>query len=169
MNVRRAGVADAAGVAAVQRAAWMSAYSGFIDPSRIAERSAGQTEDAWRVRLSSSRAVTFVAVGEGDAVVGFSSVGYAEEDDLPRETTGTLLALYVEPEQWSRGIGRALHEAALDWMRSQGWTEAVLWVLAGNGRARAFYAKAGWSSEPATLLDDPDFWNAPTLRYRRAL
>jgi GNAT superfamily N-acetyltransferase len=165
--VRRAAAEDAAGIAAVQRAAWMASYSGFIDPSRIAERGAQQTEEAWRVRLSGDRAVTWVAADVAGVVVGFCSAGYAEEDDVPG--AANLLALYVEPETWSRGVGRALHDTALEWMRSEGYREAVLWVMAGNGRARDFYRKAGWVAEPATLIDDPDFWNAPTLRYRRSL
>ena len=166
--IRPAVAADAADIARVQRAAWMSAYSGFIDPGRIAERSERQTEEAWAARLDSSRAVTWVAVAEG-AVVGFGTAGFAEEPDLADVRAANLLALYVDPEHWSHGHGRALQGEALAWMRSEGYSVAVLWVMAGNGRARAFYVKGGWTPEPATLLDDEHFWDAPTLRYRRDL
>jgi GNAT superfamily N-acetyltransferase len=166
--IRRATPEDAEGIARVQGAAWMSAYSGFIDPGRLAERGEVQTRETWEVRLASDRALTWVALEEA-AVVGFASAGYAEEEDLASSRVAILLALYVDPERWSQGHGRALHDEAVSWMRSEGYKLGVLWVMAGNGRGRAFYTKAGWTPEPATLVDDPAFWNAPSLRYRMQL
>ena len=166
--IRRATAGDAAGIARVQAAAWMSAYAGFIDPSKIAAKAENGLE-RWTARVASDRALTWVACDEAGEVLGFVAAGRADETDLPSEQTGCLFALYVDPERWSRGVGRGLLECAVEWMRGEGWTQAVLWVLVGNGRARAFYAKAGWRPEPHTVENDPMFWDAPTLRYRREL
>lgn len=45
---------------------------------------------------------------------------------------------------------------------------ACLWVLAGNGRARRFYERQGWSADGATRLLDG--WGNPAeARYERPL
>ncbi|MGO9874305.1 MAG: GNAT family N-acetyltransferase [Acidimicrobiia bacterium] len=43
-------------------------------------------------------------------------------------------------------VGRALIAAAREHLRSQGFTEACLWVLVGNDRAERFYRADGWVS-----------------------
>jgi GNAT superfamily N-acetyltransferase len=58
---------------------------------------------------------------------------------------GVVQTLYVMPEFWSRGIGSALHDHALDRLRKVNVREARLWTLTENHRARAFYEKRGWS------------------------
>ncbi|WP_051764382.1 GNAT family N-acetyltransferase [Saccharothrix syringae] len=57
---------------------------------------------------------------------------------------GELLQLQVDPAHWGRGVGHALHEAALAELRGLGLTTARLDVFAGNERARAFYTAHGW-------------------------
>jgi GNAT superfamily N-acetyltransferase len=55
-----------------------------------------------------------------------------------------LRRLYVIPEQWGRGVGSSLHDAALRLAQQAGATTAWLWVLEQNDRARAFYEHRGW-------------------------
>jgi ribosomal protein S18 acetylase RimI-like enzyme len=38
-------------------------------------------------------------------------------------------------------------EAALAAIRERGYREAILWVLAGNHRAQAFYERRGWNRD----------------------
>jgi GNAT superfamily N-acetyltransferase len=56
---------------------------------------------------------------------------------------GELDGLFVEPELWGRGIGRALADAAVHDARNRGYT---LWVIANPG-ARGFYERCGFSVE----------------------
>jgi GNAT superfamily N-acetyltransferase len=60
-----------------------------------------------------------------------------------------LRDLYVVPEAWGSGVARALHGAALDWMRPRA-DEAMLWVGEGNARARRFYEREGWRADGET-------------------
>lgn len=55
-----------------------------------------------------------------------------------------LCHLYVDPSCWGRGIGAALHDAAVAALRDAGATTAWLWVLRKNDRARAMYERRGW-------------------------
>ncbi|HYC38826.1 MAG TPA: GNAT family N-acetyltransferase [Usitatibacter sp.] len=52
-------------------------------------------------------------------------------------------ALFVAPGREGRGIGRALHDAMLDWYFGTG--AASLWLSTDGGtRAERFYRRAGW-------------------------
>ncbi|MFI9006506.1 GNAT family N-acetyltransferase [Actinosynnema sp. NPDC053489] len=57
---------------------------------------------------------------------------------------GALLQLQVDPRCWGRGVGHALHEAAMAELRDLGVRTATLDVFAENHRARRFYADHGW-------------------------
>jgi len=76
----------------------------------------------------------FVAERYG-AIVGFAAV-------LPRaDGAAELDALFVEPREWRRGIGRALVEHCVHVARRQG---AGMLHVVGNPHAEAFYAACGF-------------------------
>ncbi|HJU77008.1 MAG TPA: GNAT family N-acetyltransferase [Sphingomicrobium sp.] len=56
---------------------------------------------------------------------------------------GELDGLFVEPDLWGQGVGRALTDAAVHEARRRGFT---LWVVA-SPTARGFYEKCGFSVE----------------------
>lgn len=56
---------------------------------------------------------------------------------------GELDGLFVEPELWGRGFGRALVEAAVHEARRKGLSVTVV----TNPAARAFYEKCGFAVE----------------------
>ena len=61
-----------------------------------------------------------------------------------QSTKGELYALFVHPDHWGVGAGRALADAACADLRAAGCTTVNLWVLEANTRARRFYAKYGF-------------------------
>ena len=83
-------------------------------------------------------------------IVGWTSFGASRDADAPANT-GEIMAIYLAPEAWSSGVGRALWLAALDRMTAQGFTTVTLWVIAGNARAIRFYTAAGFAAEPLSL------------------
>lgn len=64
--------------------------------------------------------------------------------------TGEVLALYVLPELFRRGIGAALLQWATTESAARGWTQLTLWTLAANAGARAFYERCGWVLDGAS-------------------
>jgi len=56
---------------------------------------------------------------------------------------GTIWALFVDPAEEGRGIGRHLLPCALEDLRRAGWTEAHLTTDVGS-RAERFYEAGGW-------------------------
>jgi GNAT superfamily N-acetyltransferase len=100
----------------------------------------------------------WVAEREG-RVVGHATV--AVDDAL-----GELSALYVVPEEWGSGVAGALLGEAVAGMRDLGATEATLWVVEGNTRARRFYEREGWSADGETKSS---MFDIKEVRYRRLL
>jgi GNAT superfamily N-acetyltransferase len=97
-------------------------------------------------------------------VVGFAWTGLSRDGDA----TGLaeLYAINLHPDAWGRGAGSALLRAAQAEIAGRGHDEAVLWVVPGNTRARRFYERHGWTSDPIEVADGV---SVPELRYRRSL
>jgi GNAT superfamily N-acetyltransferase len=167
MILRPAVPSDAMAVARVHVRAWRVAYRGlmpddYLDGLRAEDR-------AQRYDFASgdaSRPRTLVAV-EADEIVGFATISGCRDEDVPDH--GELCALYVEPERWSRGIGRALASEARNELLRLGFANAVLWVVAGNARAEAFYRADGWTADG--LHRTRQIWSVTvdTVRYSRRL
>ena len=88
------------------------------------------THEQLQTNLTGARC--FVAIDDGDMV------------GIVQAESGWLKHLYVAPSHWQRGIGAALHDAALDALRADGSPTASLWVLEKNATARAMYERRGW-------------------------
>jgi GNAT superfamily N-acetyltransferase len=63
------------------------------------------------------------------------------------------------------GIGSVLYEAAWGAVAAMGYTEAGLWVLEANARARSFYEHRGWTLLSGQILEWPAL-GAIEVRYR---
>jgi ribosomal protein S18 acetylase RimI-like enzyme len=161
MKVRRASADDSLAIETVRVHGWRSAYRHVFPPDELdalpidAER--------WRSRLRvPPRGWTTMVCEDGGSVVGFSSVGPSRDAD----GLGELYAIYVEPEAWSTGAGRALMEAAERQLASE-YDAALLWVLEDNPRARRFYERAGWTADGARKAEERLGVRAPEVRYRK--
>jgi ribosomal protein S18 acetylase RimI-like enzyme len=144
-SVRRADPADARAIAEVSVAGWQEAYrgmlpDGFLDSLRVDSRERGWHE--MLTRDEPGRTPAWVAEEEG-RVAGFVSCGPPRDEDVPLPGA-EIYAIYVRPELWRGGIGRALLDTATAHLRATGARTLVLWVLEANERARAFYEAMGW-------------------------
>lgn len=102
-----------------------------------------------------SEGAVFVAETQG-AVDGFCVVIMSSADEAELE------GLFVEPDRWRKGIGRALVEHGAGAARARG--AASITVVAGP-EARAFYERCGFAYESdATTL----FGSAVLMRRRFA-
>jgi GNAT superfamily N-acetyltransferase len=167
MNLRPAVPDDAMAVARVHVRAWQVAYRGlmpdeYLDGLKPQERA--QRYDF--ASLDPAKPRTLVAL-EADTMLGFATIAPARDEDAAGQ--GELCALYVEPDLWGRGVGRALASAARNELYRLGFTKAVLWVAAGNARAQRFYRADGWT--PDTLQRAQQVWrvSVTTVRYSRVL
>lgn len=120
---------------------------------------------------SSAPAAAAVAPSAAGADRG-GACGKAGPDPLTADgragIVGELYALYVTPAWWSAGAGRALMDRVLTSLEADGYRRAVLWVLAGNGRARRFYERAGFTPDGGTHILS-GLGGILELRYSREL
>ncbi len=166
MEIRQAKQADANLVARLHVRAWQVAYKGLIPEEYLSGLQPEVRARSYSFESSDPRdPVTLVAIEE-DAIVGFATTRPAKGDETGE--IGELLGLYVDPERWGCGVGRALIGAANERLRQQGFREAILWVLAGNRRAERFYQHNGWSPD-GTGHKEFDGMSIEVVRYRRSL
>jgi GNAT superfamily N-acetyltransferase len=146
ITLRPAVVEDAESLARCHLTCWREAYSGLVDPDRLAPALAAVDERAerWRQILAGSSGT--VLAEDAGAVVGFASVGPQCDDDL--DVARTLHALYVLQSHQRLGVGHRLLEGVL------GQADCSLWVLATNARARVFYRQHGFVADGTRKVDD---------------
>nr|WP_103341126.1 GNAT family N-acetyltransferase [Amycolatopsis sp. CA-126428] len=154
-TVRAATVADAPAIGEIHVRSWQAAYAGLIPAEFLARLSASSRAAAWARRIGDGGGVL---VAEEDGVIaGFAAFGPSQ-----------LYALYLLPEFWGRGLGRTLHDRVVEELSGD---SAVLWVLATNERAKAFYVRQGWVDDGARQTETIDDGRVTLeeMRFRRPL
>jgi ribosomal protein S18 acetylase RimI-like enzyme len=96
-------------------------------------------ERTWRRHLEQGHPLA-VAL-DGSYVVGFAAGGPCQ-DCLPG-FTAELYAIYLLRRAQRRGVGTRLFETVRTSLAAAGFEDLMLWVLADNHPARAFYRKRG--------------------------
>ncbi|WP_399932587.1 GNAT family N-acetyltransferase [Streptomyces kanamyceticus] len=161
--------ADCAAVAEIRVLGWRSAYAGLMPQAFLDGLSVEEGTEQLRERLARGRAGAVDLIAErADRTVGWACFGPARDSDVPPEEA-ELYALYVHPEQYSTGVGRALLLECAARCTAAGRPRLRLWVIEGNTRARRFYERFGFvpdgAVDPQTVGDTP----VPEVRYRRDL
>lgn len=134
---------DAEAIARLHVAAWRKAYRGIVPDEVLEGLDVGEFELGWKQRLAADPSILVAEVG--GAVAGFAVMGRSSDPDLVPEVTGEVHGLYVAPEHWATGVGRALWDAAFDMLRDHGFVDVVIWTFAANERAHRFYRARGCS------------------------
>ncbi|MPZ00132.1 MAG: GNAT family N-acetyltransferase [Actinophytocola sp.] len=155
VELRDATQDDAHAIANVLVRSWRAAYRGLLPDDVLAGLSIPDREQFWSEVLAARPAHTRTVVATiAGVIVGFAATGPPlVPTDRADPTLGDLYALYLTPGLWRRGIGTQLHAAALDRLRSFGFTHAGLWVLDTNERALSFYHRHGWTDTGRSQLD----------------
>ena len=165
--VRDARPEDAVAIARVHTRSWQVGYAHAFPAEALACISVDRRAENMARQLVSMppRAVVLVAEIE-DEVLGFAFVGAARGED---ETVGEVYSIYVDPDHWGSGLGRALIAEAEERLGAAGFIEAILWVLDDNPRARRFYEAAGWTHDGVTKQDSHLDTEVTEVRYRKRL
>jgi GNAT superfamily N-acetyltransferase len=163
VQVRVAREPDAHAIERIRVCSWRVAYRHVFPPDEL--DALPIDPERWRVRIVTPPSGWTTLVAETDeGVVGFASVGPSRDE----EHIGELYAIYVDPEAWSTGAGRALIERAEEQLRGE-YETATLWVLEDNPRARTFYERAGWTADGNWKAEERFGVRATEVRYRKSL
>jgi len=159
-------------VAALHIRAWQVAYRGQIPDAYLASLGTlrRQRSEMWRrwIEGMSSLADGVLVAQVSEDVRGFCAYG-PSRDDAVDGTVGEIDSIYVDPDHWGRGAGRALLRKATELLAVAGFREATLWVLDTNDRARHFYDAAGWRPDGGAKGKERGGAQLRELRYRLAL
>lgn len=134
---RPAVLSDAQPISAFHTQCWLDSYSGIVPQDYLEGIDVRDREVSWLDRLSSDLRHTVLAL-RGDIIIGLVSWARTDQVDLPFLE---LMSLYVAASYRGGGVAHALLVRAL------GGAPAHLLVFEENHRARAFYAKHGFSAD----------------------
>jgi GNAT superfamily N-acetyltransferase len=168
MQIRQATAEDARAIAVIHVAASLAAYRGLIPDAVQASFTVERREATWREILSTGDAQVWIAERDGQAL-GWICVGRSRDTDA-NATSGEVRAMYIDPQSWRHGIGRALWAEAEAHCRSQGFSTVTLWVFEANTRALAFYRSLGFTVDPGqTITRERGGQPQVEIRMRRKL
>ena len=149
VRIRRAQRADAGAIAEIHVGSWQSAYRGILPDNVLDQLSVEQRAQKWSEILAGGESTTIVAEDRG-AIVGFANFAASRDADADATRVAEILAVYVSPSCWGRGVGTRLCEAALGELAAGGFAEVTLWVLQRNEQAIGFYDGLGFTTDGAT-------------------
>ncbi len=126
---------------------WHSAYAGAVDQDFLNGLSVHEREEGWTKWLDNPEIYASIAYVQ-DHPVGFIAYGKIETLPLGQSTirpqyTSEILALYILPDYWKQGIGKALMIHAVQVLKEKKHSGLCLWVLDKNKNACAFYERMG--------------------------
>lgn len=150
--IRAATPDDVDGVARIWAVGWADGHLGHVPPELVRYRREDQFESRARDRLDT----TWVAESCGQAM-GFVVVKGDEVEQI-----------YVDRTARGTGVAAMLLRKAEAEIRRAGHRRAWLAVVAGNERARRFYARQGWrDAGPMSYLAETEAgpMAVPTHRY----
>lgn len=151
MIIRDANIDDAPRLAQIRIAGWEQAYRGIMPDAVLDNMNYERSVQRWHENLTAKRDdYVFVAELDGQAG-GFAAGGAGRDSDA--EYDGELYAIYVLPELQGQGAGKALAQAAMDWLRAHGYHKMLIWVLRDNQPARRFYEALGGTVVRERMLE----------------
>jgi ribosomal protein S18 acetylase RimI-like enzyme len=148
MHIGPALLEDAHAVAQVHVLSWQHAYRNVLPSEFLSQLSIEGHAAMWLESIANGVPELLVAKVQG-AVVGFVAFGPARDEGASPKSA-EVWAIYLAPEWWSSGVGRALWLAARERMLEQSVRSVSLWVIASNHRAVTFYRAAGFQPAAAS-------------------
>ena len=130
-QVRAAGASDVDAIASIWHAGWCDGHLGHVPDELLAVR----TPESFLER-SAALIDEFQVIIVDDSVAGFHLI---VDDEVEQ--------FYVSRQYRGQGISDELMRHAEETIRSAGHLSMWLAVVAGNDRARGFYARQGWIDE----------------------
>ena len=148
MNIKTATLYDVKEISYIHASSWKTAYKGIVPQEYLDNLKYDYWVSAFEKWISDNTIISKLAYVGNDAI-GCIAYGKSRDVDLP--DWGEIVSLYVLPESWGKGVGKALLESALNDMHHKGFENIYLWVLEENLRAQQFYRKNGFSKSEDEL------------------
>jgi GNAT superfamily N-acetyltransferase len=143
-------LADVDGIAEVHIQVWREAYASLMPSGYLADLDQEQFARSWRGRLEgqqSAEVMQLLGLSPDAPIVAIGSARPSRDEDAPK--AWELFAINVLAAAHGTGL------ADLMMAELVGDRPSSLWVLDGNKRALAFYARYGFVPDGATTKHEP--------------
>ena len=168
MQVRQATIADARTIAQIHVETWRAAYRGRMPDVVLDSLDMEKRAAFWKNYLACQSHGTLVAELNQN-IVGFCDLIPSRDQDSNPHIIAEIVAIYVHPNHWRQGAGRALCHRTLAAARHGNFSAVTLWVLASNMAARNFYQAMGFQLDSATKSEPMANYEIHEVRYRTSI
>lgn len=157
---------DAEDIAKVQVKSWRESYVGILPQATLDDQSVIARYREWSVDLEPTATYrwVYVAVDPAHGIVGFIEAR-AHAGERIKEYTFEIPVLYILRSHARRGLGRRLMRAIAGLLMDKGTGPIVLWALADNAAARAFYEAVGGTL--VAVRTEPNIGGSALLAHYR--
>lgn len=131
---REASEMDRAALGQIFYQSWQSAYREILPPEVLDNLTPASAEPKGRIDPK-----TTLVLADGEKVIGLTVVGASRTPE--KSDWGEIYSLYLLPDYFGQGWGKALLELALERLTDLGYSHIHLWVIAQNERAQRLYQR----------------------------
>jgi ribosomal protein S18 acetylase RimI-like enzyme len=163
MTTRHALESDARALAEIYIATLRDAFGGVMPADFQHETDVAARQEKIRNSIATGACAWLVCAVE-DEIAAYCSLSAPRDEDLPPDH-GEIAVFGTMSAHRRKGHGDALMDAVRHEAARRGWRVLVLWVVAENTAARAFYEKHGFRPDGTTRDEDRGF-PATIVRYR---
>jgi ribosomal protein S18 acetylase RimI-like enzyme len=139
IQIREAKPDDAIELARVHEESWRSTYQGIIPHLHLERMISRRGPRWWHQSIRRGNSMSVMAFNGQPQ--GYASYGQARH--APNRSTGEIYELYVSPCFQGLGLGKKLFVHARRMLERRGLRTLVIWALAENEAACAFYSHQG--------------------------
>ncbi|PWW30575.1 L-amino acid N-acyltransferase YncA [Cytobacillus oceanisediminis] len=140
MNIRKAVLTDAKGIAKVHVDSWRTTYKNIIPDEFLKKLSYDQRTDLWNRNITKEGNYVFVAENDEGEIIGFADCGKRESNNATN--SGDLTAIYLFQEYQGKGVGKQLLKQLFLQFVELGFNRVFVEVLEDN-KTRYFYEYYG--------------------------
>ncbi|TFD99477.1 GNAT family N-acetyltransferase [Jeotgalibacillus salarius] len=140
MNIRKAEIDDAKGIARVHVDSWRTTYKGIIPDKVLSGLSYGQRTELWQRNILRDGNYVFVAENEQKEIVGFADCGRRDTNKI--KDSGDLTSIYLLEDYQGVGIGKQLMKRLFKQFEKLGYNRVFVEVLKDN-KTQFFYEHYG--------------------------
>jgi len=131
-------MADAATLVDIFRASWTLAYSGIIPEPYLSTMIGRRGVEWWRKAIRARERMLVIEIC--GTLAGYATYGPARSRG---RYEGEIYEIYLEPTHQGLGFGADLFEAARHGLDMERLNGMIVWALAENTAAAAFYRRRG--------------------------
>lgn len=142
IKIRWAVYDDAEDLGTIHSQGWKAAYKNIIPDKVLRLITAQERKKRFEEAIIDKTQETAVLTKD-NKVIGFCTLGANRDEDLD-DSYGEIWGIYLLPQYWGRGLGKALINWGIQELAQRGYDKISLWVLKDNIIARNFYEKIGF-------------------------